>query len=112
MVDVDFEHIIIKSLFCNEVVRRKVVPLLDEKWFNNDINASKIVSKIIEFNTQYETMPTVTDMRRMIRDAEELEVFDKCIAIPDEEVSSEYLVRRNRKVCKAEETLGSCCRNY
>ena len=95
MVDVDFEHIIIKSLFCNEVVRRKVVPLLDEKWFNNDINASKIVSKIIEFNARYETMPTVTDMRRMIRDVEELEVFDKCVAIPDEEVSSEYLVRRN-----------------
>ena len=95
MVDVDFEHIIIKSLFSNEVVRRKVVPLLDEKWFNNDINASKIVSKIIEFNAQYEEMPTVTDMRRMIKDSEELAVFDKCISIPDEEVSSKYLVRRN-----------------
>ena len=45
MVDVDFEHIIIKSLFCNEVVRRKVVPLLDEIWFNNDINARKIEFK-------------------------------------------------------------------
>ena len=53
MVDVEFEQIIIKSLFCNDLVRRKVVPLLDEKWFNNDINASKIVSKIIEFNAQY-----------------------------------------------------------
>lgn len=93
MVDVDFELIIIKSLFSNDVVRRKVVPLLDEKWFNNDINASKIVSKIIEFNTRYETMPTVTDMRRMIKDSAELEVFDKAIAIPDSEVSSEYLVR-------------------
>ncbi len=93
MVDVDFELIIIKSLFSNDVVRRKVVPLLDEKWFNNDINASKIVSKIIEFNTRYETMPTVTDMRRMIKDSAELEVFDKAISIPDSEVSSEYLVR-------------------
>ena len=48
-VDFDFELIIIKSLFSNEVVRNKVVPLLDEKWFNNDINASKIAEKIIEF---------------------------------------------------------------
>ncbi len=95
MTDVDFELIIIKSLFSNDVVRRKVVPLLDEKWFNNDVNASKIVEKIIEFNTRYETMPTVTDMRRLIKDQEELEVFDKCVNIPDEEVSSEFLVRRN-----------------
>jgi hypothetical protein len=28
-----------------------------------------------------------------------LAVFDKAIAIPDTEVSSEYLVRRNWKVC-------------
>lgn len=95
MTDVDFEKIIIKSLFCNEVVRRKVVPLLDEKWFNNDITASKIVSKIIEFNTQYEVMPSITDMRRMIKDVNELATFEKCIEIPDEEVSSEYLIRRN-----------------
>lgn len=93
MTDVDFEKIIIKSLFCNEVVRRKVVPLLDEKWFNNDITASKIVSKIIEFNTHYEVMPSVTDMRRMIKDTNELATFDQCIEIPDEEVSSEYLLR-------------------
>lgn len=94
-VDFDFELIIIKSLFSNEVVRNKVVPLLDKKWFNNDINASKIVEKIIEFYSRYETMPTVTDMRRLIKDNEELEVFNKCISIPDSEVSSEYLVRRN-----------------
>lgn len=95
MTDVDFEQIIIKSLFSNELVCRQVLPLLDEKWFNNDIHASKIVEKIIEFNTRYETMPTVTDMRRLIKDADELQKFDECIAIPDSEVSSEYLVRRN-----------------
>lgn len=100
MVDVEFELIIIKSLFSNEIVRRKVVPLLDEKWFNNDINASKIVEKIIEFNTRYESMPTVTDMRRMINNSDELAVFDKAIAIPDEEVSSQYLVGEIEKFVK------------
>lgn len=100
MVDVEFELIIIKSLFSNELVRRKVVPLLDEKWFNNDINASKIVEKIIEFNTRYESMPTVTDMRRMINDSDELAVFDKAVAIPDEEVSSQYLIGEIEKFVK------------
>jgi len=92
MTDVDFEKIIIKSLFCNDVVKRKVIPLLDEKWFNNDINASKIVGKIIEFNTRYEAMPSITDMRRLIKDTSELETFESCVNIPDSEVSSEYLV--------------------
>lgn len=92
MTDVDFEKIIIKSLFSNEVVRRKVIPLLDEKWFNNDIDASKIVGKIIEFNARYEVMPSIMDMRRLIKDTNELATFESCIAIPDEEVSSEYLV--------------------
>lgn len=95
MTDIDFEKIIIKSLFCNDIVRRKVIPLLDEKWFNNDINSSKIVSKIIEFNSRYEVMPTITDMRRLIKDSNELQTFEECMAIPDSEVSSEYLVRRN-----------------
>jgi hypothetical protein len=95
MVDVDFEKLIVKALFANNVVQDKVVPLLDEKWFNIDVLTIKIVSKIIDFHVKYETMPSITDMRVLIKDPDELATFEECMSIKDEDVESEFIVRRN-----------------
>ena len=50
----DFEKIIIKSLFINESVKNKVVPMLDIKWFRNNVDLAKIIGCIIEFNEKFE----------------------------------------------------------
>lgn len=88
----DFEKIIVKSLFVNTAVRDKVIPLLDPKWFKNNISLAKIANKIIEFNEQFEAMPSPVEMRRVLRDESLVKSFDECMAITDSEVMSEYLI--------------------
>lgn len=91
MKPADFEKIIIKTLFINENVRNKILPMLSTKWFF-DIDTKSIVSKVIDFNGKYGQMPNVIEMKRLISDDSLLGVFESAMEIPDEEVGTEFIL--------------------
>lgn len=93
MVNVQFPHLIIKTLFCNRSARDRMLPYLSSDWFRENINISTIVEKTIEYVEKYSTFPNAFEMRNMLRnDKEMVEEFDASIAIPDEECNTEYIL--------------------
>lgn len=96
----DFEKIIIKSFFINESVKNKVVPMLDIKWFRNNVDLAKIIGCIIEFNEKFENMPSPIELRQMLRDDNLIKIFDECMAISDEDCNSKFMLEEIEKFVK------------
>ena len=93
MVNVQFPHLIIKTLFCNRSARDRMVPYLSADWFRENINISTIIEKIIKYVEKYTTFPNSFEMRNMLKnDTQILEEFDASMEIPDEECMTEYIL--------------------
>ncbi len=93
MVNVQFPHLILKTLYANQSVRDRVTPFLKDDWFRENENISTIVSKIIDYMEKWGRFPSVIESRTMLRnDMGVLEEFDAAIAIPDEEAQSESIL--------------------
>ena len=93
MVNVQFPHLIIKTLFCNRSARDRMVPYLSADWFRENINISTIIENVIKYVEKYTTFPNAFEMRNMLRnDTQILEEFDAAMEIPDEECMTEYIL--------------------
>lgn len=92
-IQVQFPHLILKTLYANQSVRDRVTPFLKDDWFRENQNISTIVSKIIDYMEKWGRFPSVIETRTMLRsDMGVLEEFDAAIAIPDEETQSESIL--------------------
>ena len=87
----DFEKLIIKALYSNDNVCSKVLPELKENWFS-DIDCRMIAKNIIDFNTKFGRMPNVIETSRLINDETVHTTFQNCIALPDDEVNTDFLL--------------------
>lgn len=87
----DFERIILKALFVNEGVRSKVLPMLSCDWFF-DVDDKMIADRILDYNTRFGRLPNVIEMKRLITDEATLKIFEETMAIPDEEVNTEFIL--------------------
>jgi len=87
----DFEKLIIKALYSNDNVCSKVLPELRENWFS-DIDCRMIAKDIIDFNTKFGRMPNVIETSRLITDDTVHTTFQNCIALPDDEVNTDFLL--------------------
>lgn len=91
MKSAEFERIIIKALYVNDNARSKILPYLDLKWFF-DVDNKIIIKSILDFTASFNTMPSVIETKRMIKDDQTEGVFDLIMAIKDEEVQTEYIL--------------------
>lgn len=91
MNDIEFEQVIIKTLYANGEVSGKIIPELQEDWFIN-VDHKIIAKSIIDYNTQYSAIPNVIEMHRMLTDERTITAFDKCMGISDEEVNTSYIL--------------------
>lgn len=93
MVNVQFPHLILKTLYANSMVRERVTPFLSESWFRENQNISTIVSKLIEYMEKWGKFPSVIESRTMFRnDLSVLEEFDAAMEIPEEETKSDSIL--------------------
>ena len=91
MKSTEFERIIIKALFVNKEVNTKVLPYLTDKWFF-DVDNKLIVKSIIDFTSKFNSMPSVLEVKRLLTDAGTCDVFEKIMAIKDEEAMTEFML--------------------
>ena len=93
MVNVQFPHLIIKTLFTNRSVRDRILPYLTPDWFRENTNIFTIVEKIVGYVEKYGQFPNTIETRNMVRnDQAMLEEFDASIAIDDAECNTEYIL--------------------
>jgi archaellum biogenesis ATPase FlaH len=94
MVNVQFPHLILKTLYVNQSVRNRVTPYLSADWFRENQNISTIITKILEYMEKFGQFPTVIESRMMLRtDASILEEFDAAMGIPEEEACTEFILQ-------------------
>lgn len=94
----EFEKVIIKSLYANETVCSKVLPELSHDWFSNP-DCKSIAKHIIDFNTKYSRMPNVLETKSVLSDDDDLNTFNTCMNIQDDDVNTDYILRRNTNIC-------------
>lgn len=88
----EFEKVIIKALYVNDDVCSKVLPELNENWFNH-IDNKYIVKAIIKYNTDFGTMPNILETKKMLSDDRVLASFEQCMKIPDEHINTTYIIQ-------------------
>lgn len=91
MTDIEFEKVVIKTLYANSDISSKILPELNEDWFTQ-VDHKYIVKGILDYNTQFSAIPNVIEMHRLLTDERTIQAFDKCMAIPDEEVNTAYIL--------------------
>lgn len=91
MTDIEFEQVIIKTLYANNDISSKVVPELNEDWFIN-VDHKYIINSIIDYNTKFSTMPNIIEMKRLLTDQRTVDEFNNCMNIPDAEVNTPYIL--------------------
>lgn len=93
MVQPQFPHLILKTLYANESARNRILPYLTSDWFRENQNISTIVEKIVKYVEKYSNFPNVIESRNFLRsDQAVLEEFDAAINIPDEECNTECIL--------------------
>ena len=93
MVNLQFPHLILKTLFFNSSVKDRITPYLTPDWFLENQNIKLIVSKIVDYIEKFGKFPNVIESRNMLRsDTSALEELDAALAIPDEEANTEYIL--------------------
>ena len=93
MVQPQFPHLILKTLYANESARNRILPYLTSDWFRENQNISTIVEKIVKYVEKYSSFPNVIESRNFLRsDQAVLEEFDAAINIPDEECNTECIL--------------------
>lgn len=93
MVQVQFPHLILKTLYANTSARNRILPYLTSDWFRENQNISTIVEKIVKYVEKYSNFPNVIESRNFLRsDQAVLEEFDAAINIPDEECNTECIL--------------------
>lgn len=93
MVQVQFPHLILKTLYANTSARNRILPYLTSDWFRENQNISTIVEKIVKYVEKYNNFPNVIESRNFLRtDQAVLEEFDAAINIPDEECNTECIL--------------------
>ena len=93
MVQVQFPHLILKTLYANASARNRILPYLTSDWFRENQNISTIVEKIVKYVEKYNNFPNVIESRNFLRtDQAVLEEFDAAINISDEECNTECIL--------------------
>lgn len=93
MIQVQFPHLILKTLYANASARNRILPYLTSDWFRENQNISTIVEKIVKYVEKYSNFPNVIESRNFLRsDQAVLEEFDAAINIPDEECNTECIL--------------------
>ena len=114
--DIEFEQVIIKALYANSDVSSKVVPELNSDWFIN-LDHKYIVNTISDYNARFSAMPNVIEMRRLLSDERTVAAFNKCMAIPDSDVNTKFMLDeiqdfvRKRLLRKIQENISTYCVN-
>lgn len=91
MTDIEFEQVIIKTLYANNDISSKIVPELTEDWFVN-VDHKYIAQAIIDYNSKFSAMPNVIEMRRLLSDSRTVDEFNKCMDIPDGDVNTPFML--------------------
>ena len=107
MTDIEFEQIIIKTIYANPEVSGKIIPELDTGWFTN-VDHKYIVNAILEYNSKFSAVPNAIEVKRLLSDQRTVDEFEKCMSINDEDVNTPYILdeiqnfirkRLGRQVC-------------
>ena len=91
MTDSEFEKVVIKTLYANPDASSKIIPELDVNWFIQ-VDHKYIVDAIASYNAKYSTLPNAIEVKRLLKDERSVEEFDKCMAIPDADVNTPYIL--------------------
>jgi replicative DNA helicase len=109
MTDNEFEQVVIKTIYANPSASSKIVPELDPNWFIQ-VDHKYIVDAISSYNSKYSTLPNAIEIKRLLSDERSIEEFEKCMAIPDSDVNTPFILdeiqtfvrkRLGRQVCMA-----------
>lgn len=92
------ERVLIKSLLTDDLIRSKVLPRLDEKWFI-DINDKEIIREVINFNSNYGKMPNVLELNSCLSNEKTQSVLKEITDIPDN------LIKDSQKLLECIETF-------
>lgn len=107
MTDIEFEQVIIKTIYANPEVSGKIIPELDTNWFIN-VDHKYIVNAILEYNSKFSAVPNAIEVKRLLSDERTVKEFEICMSIPDEDVNTPYILdeiqtfirkRLGRQVC-------------
>lgn len=91
MTDTEYEQVVIKTLYANSDVSSKILPDLKEEWFSH-VDHKYIIKAIINYNTEFSALPNIIEMRRLLTDQRTVDIFNKCMSIPDEDVNTPYML--------------------
>lgn len=115
MTDREFEQVVIKTIYANPAVAGKITPLLDNSWFL-DPDHKYIANAIIKHNAQWGETPNAIEVKRTLTDERSVAAFDACMAIPDENVNTKFILKeieefvRRRLVKKVNDKAMEYCR--
>lgn len=115
MTDREFEQVVIKTIYANPAVAGKITPMLDETWFL-DPDHKYIAKAIIKHNAAWGECPNAIEVKRALTDERSVAEFDTCMAIPDENVNTPYILKeieefvRRRMVKRVNDMAMEYCR--
>lgn len=115
MTDREFEQVVIKTIYANPTVAGKITPMLDETWFL-DPDHKYIAKAIIKHNAAWGECPNAIEVKRALTDERSVAEFDTCMAIPDENVNTPYILKeieefvRRRMVKRVNDMAMEYCR--
>ena len=89
----DFEKIILKLLFTNKDVTKKILPFLRDSIFDLP-NIKIIVKEILKFNEERNVFPTASDMKLLLIDKEVLDDFLTIITMDISEYDVDFLLEQ------------------
>lgn len=92
MAQKDFERLIIKSLYSNESISNKILPMFSYDWFDDEllINISNTISTFFQ---EHERIPNVLETKLLLKNnTSALNEFEECLKIPDEEASTDFIL--------------------
>lgn len=113
MTDIEFEQVVIKTLYANEEVSSKILPELREEWFSH-VDHKFIVKSILDYNTQFAALPNIIEMRRLLTDQRTVDEFNRCMDIPDQDVNTPYMLEEIQSFVRKRllKQVGSQIANY
>lgn len=110
----DFEKVIIKSIYTKENVCSKVMPYLSADWFMNNQAMINITHGLTDYYNKYSKLPTPTEMGRVLNQKEHYDYFLEGYNAPESEVTEfilediEQFVRLKLKYNIAADVIKSC----
>lgn len=100
-----FEHKILSNLIHDQDYVRKVIPFINEKYFEN-FSEKIIFEEINDYVTKYESLPTKSVLNIEIENRNDLseDIFKECLEVVktfhEEKIDKKWLIDTTEKWCK------------